>query len=161
MHDELWTDDRFRTFFASFRSGGLFGADVDDIDRDAFIRQAERRIAPEVQRRLLAEVGAIVSEPGIALVAFDVLERTAWDKRRAWLLVAGSPWTLLADAVTREIRSSYRATARRGDGKHLAGIASASSRLALEPDSEPRAGACLSSRRPGVRSRARSSRRDP
>jgi hypothetical protein len=132
MHETLWNDDEFRTFLSTLRTGGIFGNDVDDTERWEFIRQARLRIVPEVQRRLLADVGVPVDPYGVAIIAFEALEES-WGKRRTWLLASSDPWGFLTDLVTRELRSAYRSAARkRGDGKQLAGIASASTRPELE-----------------------------
>jgi hypothetical protein len=94
--------------------------------------QARLRVVPEVQRRLLADVGVTVDPYGVAIIAFEALEEW-WGKRRTWLMASSDPWGFLTDLVTRELRSAYRAAARtRGDGKQLAGIATASKRAELE-----------------------------
>lgn len=133
MTDSLWSDRRFRSFLASLRGGGIFGSDVDDAERDEFIRQAQIRLAPEVSRRVLAHVGATVDDYGVALVAFDVLEQSAWESPRAWLVTTTDPWTLLGEMVTGEITESYRSTvaARGDDESELAGILAASTRPAI------------------------------
>lgn len=133
MNTPLWSDDQFRSFFAALRSD-VCGSDRDDDARDHFLAQARVRIAPVVQQRLLADVGATTDPGGIARVALDVVEDEAWSRRRSWLLVTTDPWTLVADLVAREIRSSYRSATRRTGGKRdLDGIARASSRRALPP----------------------------
>ncbi len=133
MNTPLWSDDQFRSFFATLRSD-LCGSDRDDDDRDRFLAQARVRVAPAVQQRLLADIGATTDPGGIARVALDVVEDQAWSRRRSWLLVTTDPWTLVVDLVTREIRSSYRSATRRSGGKRdLDGIARASGRLALPP----------------------------
>lgn len=131
MNDPLWSDDEFRSFLSALRGGDLFTPGVDGADRDAFVRQARRRVAPEVQRRVLADIGVPLEASGIAATALDVLEDELWGKRRAWLTVAPDPWMLLADLVTREIRRSYRASVRRADDRVLSGIVQASTRTAL------------------------------
>ncbi len=133
MHDALWSDDEFRSFLTSLRSGGFFSSGVDDADRDRFILQARLRVAPEVQRRVLADVGAAIEVEGVAQLAFDVLDREVWGTRRAWLMVTPDPWRLLTDLVVREIRRSYRASVpRRADERTIAGIAEVSTRIGLE-----------------------------
>ena len=136
MPESLWSDAQLRTFLSSLRAGGIFAPDVDVFERAEFIRQAGLRIVPEVRRRVLAEVGATVDAHGVALIAYQVLEDAKWSKQATWMMVAPRPWEFIADLVAREIRTSYRATARtRGDDKKLAGIAEASSRAELEPGS--------------------------
>lgn len=131
MDDSLWSDDEFRSFFTSLRTDCCNPAPDDDA-RTRFLHQARLRVAPEVQRRLLADVGATTDPDGIARVAYEVLDDEAWSRRRSWLLVTTEPWALVVDLVTREIRRSYRAsTRRRGTAAHLDGIGRASSRLAL------------------------------
>ncbi|WP_336644843.1 hypothetical protein [Microbacterium sp. USHLN186] len=135
MSEADWSNDQLRTFFSALRSGGLFdrGASVDDEWRAAFRRQAMRRIVPAVERRLLAEVGAMLDAPGIAHVALEVAEDLAWGAEHAWLMVTAEPWRHLADLVRREIRRSYRKTVRiRRDAETLDGIEAASSRRALD-----------------------------
>lgn len=135
MSEADWSNDELRTFFSALRSGGLFdrGAAVDDEWRAAFRRQAMRRVVPAVERRLLAEVGAMLDAPGIAHVALEVAEDAAWGAEHAWLMVTADPWRHLAHLVRREIRRSYRKTVRtRRDGKALDGIEAASSRRALD-----------------------------
>lgn len=135
MHDALWTDQRFRTFLLAMR-GGLFGVGVEDDERDAFFAQARRRIVPVVQRRVLAEVGVTVDEHGVAVVAYELLEESAWDRRRTWLMATSDPWGFLADLVVRELTAAYGETSgvrgEDGDETELAGILSASTRRAIE-----------------------------
>ncbi len=131
MDTSLWSDDEFRSFFASLR-GDFFATGIDDIDRERFIAQARVRVAPEVQRRVLADIGATTDAAGIARVTFELLEEQAWGKRRTWMLVTSDPWGMLTDLVTREVRSSYRSSVRRrGTKGDLDGIARVSSRPAL------------------------------
>ena len=132
MNESLWSDDEFRAFFSDLRGEGLFSSGADDCDRDGFRAQALLRVAPEVQRRVLADIGIPIDASGIAATALDVLEGERWGKRRTWILVAPDPWRLLCELVTREIRRSYRAhTPRRADERALAGIAQASTRASL------------------------------
>lgn len=137
MDTSLWSDDRFRSFFAALR-GDFFGSDSDAFERDEFLIQARLRVAPAVQQTLLADIGVTSDAAGIAQVALDVLDEQSWGKRRSWLLVTTDPWSMLAVLVHREIRSSYRASvrgsAKKGD---LDGIARASTRPALPPGSGP------------------------
>ncbi|MFT4281000.1 hypothetical protein [Microbacterium sp.] len=116
MDTSLWSDDQFRSFFAALRDHSCF-AEPDDTQRDAFLAQARRRVAPEVQRRLLADLGATTDPDGIARVAWEALDDEAWGKRRSWLLVSTDPWGVLVDLVTRQIRDSYRASVRRPGAK--------------------------------------------
>lgn len=133
MDTSLWSDDRFRDFFSALRDDPC-NPSLTDEDRAQFIAQARLRLSPEVQRRLLADVGAATDADGIARVALETLEDQAWNKRRTWLLVTTEPWAILSDLVFRDIRRSYRATVRRrGTEDDLAGIARASARLALPP----------------------------
>ena len=133
MAESLWSDAQLRTFLSSIRAGGIFGSDVDETERAEFLRQATVRVVPDVQRRMLAEVGATVDTQGVAIVAFEVLEEARWSKRATWMMVSSDPWGFLVDLVVRELRGAYRSTVRRrGDDKQLAGIASASSRAELE-----------------------------
>lgn len=137
MNDEFWSADEFRSFLSALRGGGLFTPGIDDIDRDRFIRQARLRIAPDVQRRVLADVGAMTDANGIARATLDVLEDELWGKRRTWIMVTPDPWALLADRVTREIRSSHRASIRRRrDERTLNGIEKASTRAEVTSGEE-------------------------
>ncbi|WP_127818047.1 hypothetical protein [Microbacterium sp. CPCC 204701] len=135
MHEALWTDHRFRTFLLAMR-GGLFGVGVEDDERDAFLEQARRRIVPIVQRRVLAEVGATVDDQGVAVVAYELLEESAWDRRRTWLIASSDPWGFLADLVVRELKAAYGETSgvrgEDGDEAELAGILAASTRRGIE-----------------------------
>ncbi len=125
---EGWSDDEFRSFLASLRGHGYFSGGPDDTDRDSFVRQARRRLAPEVQRRLLTDVGAVTDVAGIARAALDVVEDEMWGKRGTWLLVTSDPWRQLTDVVTREIRASYRTSMRHGaDARTLRKIEKATS----------------------------------
>lgn len=134
MHEALWSDDELRTFITTLRGGGLFAPEVDSTERDRFVAQARLRIVPEVQRRVLAEVGAATDASGVAHVAFEVLERETWGKRHTWLMVTTEPWGYVTDLVAREIRSAYTAAVRRrADAKALKGIAAASSRPEIDP----------------------------
>lgn len=124
MSEADWSNDELRAFFSALRAGGLFdrGAAVDDEWRAAFRRQATRRVVPAVERRLLAEVGAMLDAPGIAHVALEVAEDAAWGAEHAWLMLTADPWRHLADLVRREIRRSYRngphPERRRGARRH-------------------------------------------
>lgn len=137
MIDEHWSDAEFRSFLSALRSDGCFSPTLDDTDRERFIRQARLRVSPEVQRRVLAEVGAVTDADGIARATIDILDDELWGKRRTWLMVTPDPWGLLADLVTREIRASYRASVhRRRDDRTLDGIQKVSSRAELTPGAE-------------------------
>jgi hypothetical protein len=127
----MWSDRRFREFLTQMR-GGMFAPPIDDEEREEFLQQAEMRLVPEVQRRLLAEVGATVDAYGVAVIAFEVIEDSAWDSRRPWLMASVDPWAFLSELVTRELATAYRETARpAGEDDDLAGILAASSRRAL------------------------------
>jgi len=137
MATSFWSDDEFRSFLFTMRNG-VFGPMPEEYTSDRFMEQARLRIAPAVQRRVLADVGAATDVSGIARVALAVLEDEAFGKRRTWLLVSPDPWGVLTDLVAREIRSSYRATIRRADKRALDGIRAASSRPELgAADSDP------------------------
>lgn len=139
MDTSLWSDAQFRSFFASLRDD-CCSSPLDETERDAFLRQARLRVAPDVQRRLLADLGATTDAEGIARVAFEVLEDEAWGKRRSWLLVTTDPWSVIVELVTQRIRASYRSSMRRrGTKGDLDGIARASTREALPPSSDPSA----------------------
>lgn len=134
MHESLWSNDELRTFLTALRDSSCFtpGTEVDDVDRGRFLRQAMLRVVPEVERRLLADVGATVDSRGIAAVTLELVEDGMWGRRHTWLMVTSEPWAFLADQVTREIRSAYRASVRvRDDQKALKGIAAVSSRAEL------------------------------
>ncbi len=136
MDTPLWSDDEFRSFLFSMRNG-VFGPTPDEFATAAFIEQARLRVAPDVQRRVLSEVGAATDASGIARAALALLEDEAYGRRRTWLLVSPDPWGVLTDLVVREVRASYRATVRRsGDRRALAGIEVASSRVAIEAGEE-------------------------
>ncbi|MFB7894308.1 hypothetical protein ACFC1I_19055 [Microbacterium sp. NPDC056044] len=133
MHESLWSARRFREFLTLLRGGGMFAPPIDDEERDAFLRQARVRIVPDVQRRVLADVGATVDPDGIAVIAFEMLEDCAFDSRRTWLLASSDPWRYLADLVARDVAGAYGESVRRGgDDDELAGILSASTRPELE-----------------------------
>ncbi|RZI94732.1 MAG: hypothetical protein EOO67_04055 [Microbacterium sp.] len=132
MNDEHWSDAEFRSFISALRSDSCISPAVDDTDRERFIRQARLRVAPDVQRRVLADVGAMTDADGIARATLEILEDELWGKRRTWIMVTPDPWGLLADLVTRGIRSSYRASVRRRrDDRALDGIEKVSSRAEL------------------------------
>lgn len=131
MPEHTWSNDELRTFLTAFRSGSIFdaGRDVDDIARERFRLQAMDRIVPVVERRVLAEIGAVVDARGVALIALEVVEDTTWGAKHTWLMVTEDPWSFLTDLVVREITKSYRSAVRhRGDEKVLKGIADVSSR---------------------------------
>jgi len=132
MPDYLWSAQRFREFLTLLR-GGAFAPPIDDEERDQFLRQARVRIVPDVQRRLLAEIGAPVDGDGLAVIAFELLEDSAWDSRRTWLLASSDPWRYLVDLVVREVTHAYGEAVRPvGDDDELAGILSASTLPQLE-----------------------------
>jgi hypothetical protein len=132
MHESLWSAQRFRDFLTLLR-GGMFAPPIEDEERDAFLHQARVRIVPDVQRRVLADVGATVDLDGLAVVAFEMLEDCAFDSRRTWLLASSDPWRYLADLVAREVAGAYGESVKRvGDDDELAGILSASTRPELE-----------------------------
>jgi hypothetical protein len=136
MHESLWSAQRFREFLTLLR-GGVFAPPVEDEERDAFLRQALVRIFPDVQRRVLADVGATVDPDGVAVVAFEMLEDCAFDSRRTWLLASSDPWRYLVDLVAREVTGAYGESVKRvGDDDELAGILSASTRPQLEAGAE-------------------------
>ena len=136
MHDSLWSDQRFREFLTLLR-GGMFAPPIDDDVRDQFLAQARVRIVPDVQRRVLADIGATVDGDGVAMIAFELLEGCAWDSRRTWLLASSDPWRYLADLVVSEVTAAYGESVRRvGDDDELAGILSASTRRQLDAGSE-------------------------
>lgn len=135
MPECFWSNDELRSFLIALRSGGIFdsGRDVDDAQRERFRAQAASRIVPEVERRVLAEVGAVIDPQGIAAVALEVVEEQNYGPKHTWLMVTEDPWSFLTDLVTREVVTSYRAAVRRrSDDKVLKGIAAASSRRELE-----------------------------
>ncbi len=132
MNNEYWSDAEFRSFLTAVRGGSCFSAGADDAERESFIRQARLRVAPDVQRRVLAEIGAMADPEGIARATLEVLEEELWGKRRTWIMVTPDPWGLLADLVAREVRASYRASVRRRrDDRTLDGIAKASARMEI------------------------------
>ncbi|WP_309129749.1 hypothetical protein [Microbacterium sp.] len=127
-----WTNDELRAFLTALRNAGIFGIGEEDLDREGFRRQALRRIVPGVQRRVLAQVGAVVDPLGVAAVALEVVNDTAWEPEHTWLMVTKDPWRYLADVVSNEIRRAYRKAVRPdGDADALAGIEKASSRLEI------------------------------
>lgn len=129
MTNSSWRDDELRAFFSALRGGGLFDTGPDDEARDRFIAAARERLAPEVQRRLLADVGAVADRGGIARAALDILERQMWGKAGTWLLVSADPWAHLTGLVVREVHASYRATVQvRSDARTLKAIAKATRR---------------------------------
>lgn len=139
MHEMLWSDDELRSFLTRLRDGsGLFSEPaIDEVDRARFIDQARIRVVPEVQRRILAAVGARTSEAGVAAVAFEVVESLVWGKRHTWLMVSTNPWALLTDFVATEVQQAYRSViATPQERKLLKGIAEASSRTELTQGDE-------------------------
>jgi len=137
MNNHYWSDAEFRSFLTAIRGDSCVGAGADDTDREGFIRQARLRVAPDVQRRVLADVGAMTDADGIARATLEILEEELWGKRRTWIMVTPDPWGLLADLVTREVRTSYRASIRRRrDDRTLDGIAKASARVELTAGDE-------------------------
>jgi hypothetical protein len=136
MNDSLWSAPRFREFLTLLR-GGMFGPPIEEEEREAFLQQARLRIVPDVRRRVLADVGATVDADGVAVVAFELLEDSALDSRRTWLLASSDPWRYLTDLVVRELTEAYGESVRRGgDDDELAGILSASMRPELEAGGE-------------------------
>lgn len=131
MDDARWNVDDFRSFLAALWGDDTFLSGADEFARDAFRHQAMMRVAPDVQRRILADIGVALDASGIAATALDVLEDAQWGKRRTWIRVTPEPWMLLADLVARRIVRSYRASVRSADARALAGIADASSRAEL------------------------------
>lgn len=132
MHESHWSAQRFREFLTLLR-GGMLAVPIDDEEREQFLRQARVRIVPDVQRRILAEVGSLVDGDGVAVVAYELLEDCAWDSRRTWLLASSDPWRYLADLVVRQVTAAYGEAVRpTGDDDELAGILSASTRPQLE-----------------------------
>jgi hypothetical protein len=114
MHETVWSDDDFRSFFTRLRRDSC-GSELDDAEREGFIRQARIRVVPAVQSRLLATIGVAPDAGGIAVVTLDVLGDEVWGKRATWLMVSPEPWDLLAGLVARAIRRSYRAAVPRTD----------------------------------------------
>jgi hypothetical protein len=136
MHESLWSAQRFREFLTLLR-GGVFGQPIADEERDEFLSQARVRIVPDVQRRVLADVGSLVDGEGVAVVALELLEDCDFDSRRTWLLVSSDPWRYLADLVVGQVTAAYGESARRaGDDDELARILSASTRPELEAGAE-------------------------
>ncbi|WP_309064913.1 hypothetical protein [Microbacterium sp.] len=133
MPEHIWSNDELRNFLSSLRAGGLFGGrEVDDDARERFREQALRRVAPEVERRLLADIGTVLDPQGIAAVALEVVEDHAWGARHTWMMVTADPWEYLTELVVREIRRAYRrAVQSRGDAKKLKGIEAASTRRGI------------------------------
>ncbi|WDH79001.1 hypothetical protein PTQ19_00730 [Microbacterium esteraromaticum] len=132
MPESLWSNDELRRFLTACRDRSIFSIGEDEIDNDGFHRQAMLRVAPAVQRRVLAEVGAVVDLKGVAAVTLEVAKDSSWDPQHTWLMVTEDPWAYLTELVATEIRTAYRkAVRRRGDEKELQGIASASSRREL------------------------------
>ena len=81
-------------------------------------------------------MGATVDDYGVAVVVYELLDESAWDRRPTWLMASADPWSFLADLVVRELKAAYGETPGvRGeddDDAALAGILAASSRRALE-----------------------------
>jgi len=138
MNDSLWDDRRFRAFVAE-RGGGFFAPELAEDEREEFVRQAELRVAPEAQRRLLRRVGSTVDARGVALVAFDVVDESSLDRRRTWLLACADPWAFLTDLVVRELVAAYDETVKADeeDDAQIAGIVAASSRRAIASGGAP------------------------
>jgi hypothetical protein len=135
MSSERWSDRDLRAFVV--RAPRLSWGDdtLSDVQRAAFRHQVEQIIAAGVQSRVLAEVGALTSAEGIAVLACEVLEDYVEPKKRDWLLVSGEPWKYLEQWLAESITKTYRAAVKRRtqDAKVLEGIAAASSREALGP----------------------------
>ena len=137
MSNALWSDDELRSFLSALRGHSIFTDPVDDAERERFIGQARLRLAPAVQRRVLAEIGAVVDADGVARAALEIIEEEVWGKRRTWMLVTPDPWGLLTEFVARGIRTSYRACLpRRNDARVLENIQAASSRTEIAGGSD-------------------------
>lgn len=125
MPEHIWSNEELRNFLSSLRACDPFGSgsEVDEDARERFRDQALRRVSPEVERRLLADIGAVLDPRGIASVALEVIEDHAWGARHTWMMVTADPWEHLTELVVREIRRAYRrAVQSRGDAKKLKGI---------------------------------------
>lgn len=136
MHIASWSDDQFRSFMTALRDSGFPSLEVGVDVRDGFLAEARTRLVPQVQRRILAEVGVTTAAAGVALVAFEILERETWGKRHTWLLASSDPWGVLTELTAREVRAAYRTIVEpAADRKKLKRIAAASSQPEIEPGS--------------------------
>jgi len=134
MSSERWNDRDLRAFV--MRAPRLTWGDDElaEVDRRAFRAQLVAIAAPGIQARVLAEVGALTSPEGLAVLCCEMLEDYVDARKRDWLLVCAEPWEYLEQWVAEAVVKTYRATTRRRDkdAKVLEGIAAASSRSALE-----------------------------
>ena len=134
MSSERWNDRDLRAFV--MRAPRLTWGDDElaEVDRRAFRAQLVAIAAPGIQARVLAEVGALTSPEGLAVLCCEMLEDYVDARKRDWLLVCAEPWEYLEQWVAEAVVKTYRTTTRRRDkdAKVLEGIAAASSRSALE-----------------------------
>jgi hypothetical protein len=128
MSIEYWSDRDLREYVVSATE--VFLPDEEwQAKRAQFCAQIAR-IAPAIQSRVLAEVGATTSADGIALFAAEVVEH--FDGPRAWLVVSATPWDYLERWVGDEVIAAYgRAAGTTDDAAELAGITAASTRRAI------------------------------
>ncbi len=126
-YESSWSDDRLRAFLtAVYTAGSVRYVSTDE--RDAFILEARRRIAPAVGRRLLAELGVTSDPDGIARIAFEIIGEGVGRSRGTWLMVARDPFDYCVEMVYDTVHLAFRETvgaAGVGDGERLAGIAGA------------------------------------
>jgi len=132
MH--TWTDDELRAFLRRLKDASSFlsRTEIDDTEREAFVRSAVAFVAPRARRRLLETVGAETSPRGIAEVAYEIAEHASFGPEYTWLMASTRPWEFLADLTVRRIRRAYRATVGKGDKKATKGVEEASTRLEIE-----------------------------
>lgn len=111
MTENLWSATDLRRFVRAVEVAWC-GEDVADDVRAAFRAQVQARVAPVVQARLLASVGAVVDAEGVAVVADSLVDDGCCDDERRWLLVSPDPWAYLADWTASAVARAYR----RADG---------------------------------------------
>ncbi len=127
-YESSWSDDRLRAFLTTVYTAGSV-RNVSEDEREAFIREARRRIAPAVGRRLLADLGVTTDPDGLARIAFEIIGEGVGRTRGTWLMVASDPFDYCVEMVFATVRVAFRDTvglASAGDDERLAGIAAAS-----------------------------------
>jgi len=134
MPSERWSDRDLRAFVVRAPRLSWGDSELADVERRAFRAQLVAIAAPGIQARVLAEIGALTSPEGLAVLCCEMLEDYVDARKRDWLLVCAEPWAYLEQWVAESVVKNYRATIRRRekDAKVLEGIAAASSRGAIE-----------------------------
>ena len=129
MSSISWSDDELRDYVARFEEDPSIAA----YRRAGFHREVLARVAPAVQRRMLATVGVTVSAQGIALMTSEVVDHNGyWSAERTWLLICDEPWEYLTQWASKRATGAYRRTVGKKSAKSsLKGIEAASTRRAI------------------------------